>query len=125
MPGMILLTVVIVLLSYIPYMQYLVLIPLSIGCLVLSIENDQSFLLFFGIVAGVFILASIIEELVLNPWIMEKNIGMNPVIMILALSIWSYLLGLQGLLIGIPMTSILLIYLRRYFLTSYQEVFQD
>ena len=125
MPGMILLTVVIVLLSYIPYMQYLALIPLSIGCLVLSIENNQSFLLFFGIIAGVFILASIIEEVILNPWIMEKNIGMNPVIMILALSIWSYLLGLQGLLIGIPMTSILLIYLRRYFLTSYQEVFQD
>jgi predicted PurR-regulated permease PerM len=125
MPGLILLTIIIVLLSYIPYLQYIALIPLSIGCLVLSIENDQSFLLLFGIVAGVFILASIIEELVLNPWIMEKNIGMNPVIMVLGLSVWSYLLGLQGLLIGIPLTSLLIIYFKRYLLTSYQEVLQD
>jgi len=78
-----------------------------------------------GIVVGVFILASIIEEVILNPWIMEKNIGMNPVIVALSLSIWSYILGPQGLLIGIPITSILLIYLRRYFLTSYQVVLQD
>lgn len=125
MPGLIIITIVIVLLSYIPYLQYIALIPLSIGCLVLSVENNQSFLLFFGIIAGVFIVASIIEELILNPWIMEKNIGMNPVVMILALSVWSYLFGLQGLLIGIPLTSILFIYLKRYFLTSYQEVFQD
>jgi len=125
MPGLIIITIVIVLLSYIPYLQYIALIPISIGCLVLSVENNQSFLLFFGIIAGVFIVASIIEELILNPWIMEKNIGMNPVVMILALSVWSYLFGLQGLLIGIPMTSILFIYLKRYFLTSYQEVLQD
>lgn len=125
MPGMILITVLIILLSYIPYLQYLALIPLSIGCLVLSVENPQSFLLFFGIVAGVFILASIIEELILNPWIMEKNIGMNPVIMILALSVWSYLLGLPGLFIGIPMTSLFIIYFKRYFLQSYKEVLQD
>jgi len=125
MPGMILMTILIIILSYIPYIQYFALIPLSIGCLVLSTETNQSFLLFFGIVVGVFILASIIEELILNPWIMEKNIGMNPVIMALSLSIWSYILGPQGLLIGIPITSILLIYLRRYFLTSYQVVLQD
>ena len=125
MPGMILITILIILLSYIPYLQYLALIPLSISCLVLSVEKDQSFLLFFGIVAGVFILASIIEELILNPRIMEKNIGMNPVIMVLALSIWSYLLGLPGTLIGIPMTSLLIIYFKRFLLKSYQEVLQS
>jgi predicted PurR-regulated permease PerM len=125
MPGMILITVLIILLSYVPYLQYLALIPLAISCLVLSVENSQSFLLFFGIVAGVFVLASIIEELILNPGIMEKNIGMNPVIMILALSIWSYLMGLPGSLIGIPMTSLMIIMFKRYFLQSYQEVLQS
>ena len=56
---------------------------------------------------------------------MEKNIGMNPVIMILALSVWSYLLGIQGLLIGIPITSLIIIYIKRYFLTSYHEVLEN
>jgi predicted PurR-regulated permease PerM len=67
-------------------------------------------------------LASILEEAILTPWIMEKNIGMNPVIMILALSAWSYLFGLKGLLIGIPMTSLIIIYTKRYFLPAYQKV---
>lgn len=125
MPGVILFTALILLLSYIPYFQYFALIPLSLGCLVLSIENNQSFLLYFGIVASVFLVASLIEELVLNPWIMEKNIGMNPVIMILAISVWGYLLGMQGLLLGIPITSLMIIYFKRYFLNSFQNVFDD
>ena len=125
MPGMILITLLIVLLSYIPYLQYLALIPLAVGCLVLSVENEQSFLLLFGIVVGVFVSASLIEELVLTPWIMEKNIGMNPVIMLLALSVWGYLLGLPGTLIGIPMTSLLIIYIKRHIIPSYKEVLQD
>jgi predicted PurR-regulated permease PerM len=125
MPGMILITLLIVLLSYIPYLQYLALIPLAVGCLVLSVENEQSFLLLFGIVVGVFVSASLIEELVLTPWIMEKNIGMNTVIMVLALSVWGYLLGLPGTLIGIPMTSLLIIYIKRHIIPSYKEVLQD
>ncbi len=54
------------------YLQYATLIPISVGCLMLSIENNQSFLLIFGIVVGVFILDSIIEEAILNPWIIKK-----------------------------------------------------
>lgn len=120
-PGIILLTFVVFILSYIPYMQYFALLPLSVGCLVLSIEGNHSFLLFFGIIIGIFILASVLEELVLTPWIMEKNIGINPVIMVLALSIWSYLLGLPGLLIGIPLTSLTIIYFKRFILPSYNK----
>lgn len=116
MPGMILITILIVLLSYVPYLQYLALIPLALGCLVLSIEHPQSFLFYFGIVVGVFVLASIIEEVVLTPYIMESNIGMNPVIMVLAVSVWSYLLGTPGTLIGIPLTSLLIIYTKRMLL---------
>lgn len=125
MPGMILITVLIILLSYIPYLQYLALIPLSISCLVLSVENSQNFLLFYSIVVGVFVLASIAEELLLIPWIMEKNIGMNPVIMVLALSIWSYILGLPGTFLAIPMTSLMIIYFKRYIVPSYKKVLQD
>ncbi len=124
-PGMILITFFIIILSYIPYLQYLALIPLAIGCIVLSIENSQSFLLFFGIVSGVFVFVSVLEEIILNPQIMEKNIGMNPVIMVLSLSVWGHLLGLPGLLIGIPLTSLFIIYIKRYILPSYEKIIQD
>lgn len=125
MPGMILITILIIFLSYIPYLQYLALIPLAIGCLVLAIEHQQNFFLFFGIVVGVFILANIIEELLLVPRIMERNIGMNPVIMALSISVWSYLLGFSGLLIGIPLTGLLIIYIKRYFIPSYSHLLKD
>ena len=56
--------------------------------------------------------------------IMEKNIGMNPVVMILALSVWSFVLGLPGLLIGVPLTSLIIIYAKRFFLEPFTQLNQ-
>jgi predicted PurR-regulated permease PerM len=53
---------------------------------------------------------------------MEKNIGMNPVIMVLGLSIWGYLFGMAGVLFGIPLTSLLIIYTKRFFIPAFQRV---
>jgi predicted PurR-regulated permease PerM len=119
MPGISLLLIALFLLLYIPYFHYLLLIPIALGCVVLSVEQAQSFLFFFGISTGVFVLASIIEEALLIPRIMEKNIGMNPVIMVLGLSFWTFTLGNLGILIGIPITSLVLIYTKRYLLPLY------
>ena len=122
MPGTFLILALIIMLSYIPYLQYLALIPLALSTMVLSIENDQSYLLLMGIVVGVFILATLIEEIFLSPKIMEENIGMNSVVMILALAIWSYLFGLPGFLIGVPITSLMIIHVKRYFLPAIDHV---
>lgn len=124
MPGMILLTFLITILAYIPFLEYLALIPLSISCLVLSIENNQSFLFLFGIVLILFVVMSLIDQLILTPIIMEKRIGINPVILVLTISIWGYLFGFFGILVGIPLTSLLIIYLKRYVLESYRVVLQ-
>ena len=125
MPGTILISLLIILLSYISYLQYLALIPLSISCMVLSVENSQSFLFYFSIVIAVFIMASVIEEWLLKPRIMKDNTGINPVIIALALSIWTYLLGMPGGLIAIPMTGLMIIIFKQYFLKPYQEVIKD
>tara|TARA_R110000868_G_scaffold7161_1_gene39317 strand:- start:95 stop:1231 length:1137 start_codon:yes stop_codon:yes gene_type:complete len=119
MPGISLLLIALFLLLYIPYFHYLLLIPIALGCVVLSVEQAQSFLFFFSISTGVFVLASILEETLLIPRIMEKNIGMNPVIMVLGLSFWTFTLGNLGILIGIPITSLVLIYTKRYLLPLY------
>lgn len=118
-PGISLLLIALFLLLYIPYFHYFLLIPIALGCVVLSVENPQSFLFFFSISTGVFVLASILEEALLIPRIMEKNIGMNPVIMVLGLSFWTFTLGNLGILIGIPITSLVLIYTKRYLLPLY------
>ena len=125
MPGTIIISLLIIILSYISYLQYLALIPLSISCMVLSVENSQSFLFYFSIVIGVFIVASIIEEWLLKPRIMKDNTGINPVIITLALSIWTYLLGMPGGLIAIPMTGLMIILFKQYFLKPYDEVIKN
>jgi len=118
LPGVLLFTFLILLLSFIPYLQYLVLIPASVACLALSVEGNQSYLFYFGLVLGTFILASLVEEFILNPLIMEKNIGLNPVIMVLSISVWTYILGMSGFIIGIPLTSLSIIYVKRYVLVT-------
>lgn len=122
LPGTFLILILIFILSYIPFLQYLALIPLAISCLVLSIETPMSFMLIYGIVIGVFILATIIEEVWLTPRIMEKNIGLNPVIMVLAASIGGYLFGTPGVIIGIPLASLCIIYIKRFIVPSMQKV---
>lgn len=115
-PGAILFAVLAGLLCYIAYFQYIMLLPLAMGCVVLAIERDQSFFLFFGIILGVFILLSVLEELVLFPYVMKDVATMNPAIMMAALAVWTYLLGTLGLLIGLPLTSLCLIYLDKILL---------
>ena len=122
LPGFILITIFILILSYIPYIQYIMLVPVAIACLPLSIEGNHGYLFYYGIATGTFVIASLIEELVLIPLIMEKNMGMNPAIMVLALSVWGYALGIPGLLLAIPLTSLILIYVKRYFLESYMKL---
>ena len=50
---------------------------------------------------------------------MQEN---APVIMVLALSLWGYVMGLTGILIGIPLTSLLIIYFKRFVWPAVQEI---
>jgi len=113
-PGAIIFALLAGVLAYIPYLQYFTIIPLSLSCLVLTMETQNSFFIYFGIVVGIFVLMSIVEEMWLTPNIMESNIGMNPVVMILAVSVWTYVFGLFGVLIAIPLTSLIITYIKRF-----------
>ena len=121
-PGALILGIIAGLLCFIPYLQYLVLIPISLGCLFLSIEQSNSFFIYFGIVLAVFIISSVFEELVLFPKIMKDVSAMNPAVMMVSISIWGYLLGLFGVLIALPLTSIILSYIKQVLLYGKKEI---
>ncbi len=122
LPGISIFLILILVLSFIPYLQYLVLLPIALSCFILSIETDQSFLFYMLINIGAFVLASLIEEIILIPKIMEAKMGMNPAIMVLSVSIGSYLFGVPGLFLGVPLASLLIIYVKRYFVESWLQV---
>ena len=63
---------------------------------------------------AVYAIVQIIQDLILTPRIMGKAMGLNPAIILLSLSVWGSLLGLIGLIIALPLTTLLLSYYDRY-----------
>ena len=85
LPGAIMIAVIAAALTYIAHFHYLALIPLSLSCWIVAMETGNSFFLFFGIVAGAFVLVSILEELLMYPRFMKKYDTLNPAIMLVSL----------------------------------------
>ena len=116
-PGAIVLGMISGLLCYLAHFHYLTLLPLSLSCWVLSIEQGYSFFIPFGVIVGVMVLVSVLEELVLYPQIMEENSGINTAILVLFISIWTYLFGsVIGTFLALPLTTVVLIYADRLLL---------
>ncbi len=63
---------------------------------------------------AIYIIVQAIQDLILTPRIIGKAMSMNPAIIFLSLSIWGTLLGLIGLIIAIPLTTLLLAYYDEY-----------
>ncbi len=102
------------LLNMVPYLQVVGLIPMAMVSLLKSSGGDDSFLLVFGMALGVLIVVQIIQDMFLVPKIMGKITGLNPAIILLSLSIWGMLLGIIGMIIALPLTTILLSYYKRF-----------
>ena len=62
----------------------------------------------------VYVVSQCICDYVLTPKIMGKAMGLNPAIILLSLSVWGSLLGFLGLIIALPLTTLLLAYYDEY-----------
>ena len=62
----------------------------------------------------VFCIVQSIQDFILTPKIIGKASGLNPAIMLLSLSIWGYLLGIIGMIIAIPLTTLIKSYYKQY-----------
>lgn len=68
----------------------------------------------FYLVAGLFALIQVLEGAVLQPLIMGRETGLHPIQIILSLLICGELFGFFGLLIGVPLASIVKILIEDY-----------
>ena len=105
-------------LSFIPYLHALGLIPALLLCILKSAETGQNFWLVAAGCAAVFIIVQIIQDAVLTPKIMGKAIGLPPYLILLSLSVWGYLLGIIGMIIALPLTTLIVSYYKRYIVKS-------
>lgn len=109
-------------LNLIPYMQTIGIIPMLILALLRSAETGENFWIIFGLALLVLGIVQMIQDLFLTPRIMGKAMGLNPAIILLALSIWGTLLGFIGLIIALPLTTLCLSYYKRFILQDGKEM---
>ena len=102
------------LLNMVPYLQLVGFIPTIALAAVKAANTGESFWLIMLSALAVFAVVQIIQDVVLTPKIMGKVSGLNSAIILLSLSIWGSLLGIMGMIIAIPMTTLLITYYQRY-----------
>lgn len=98
----------------VPYLHTFALIPTAFLAMLKAADTGQSFWLVFGLAFGLFCLVQLITETIVIPKIMGKAMGLNPAILLLSLSVWGALLGFIGLIIALPLTTLLIAYWQRY-----------
>lgn len=98
----------------VPYLHTFALIPTAFLALLKAADTGQDFWMIFLPAVALFVIIQLITEMVLNPRILGKAMRMNPAILLLSLSVWGALLGFVGLIIALPMTTILIAYYQRY-----------
>jgi predicted PurR-regulated permease PerM len=103
-------------LNMVPYFGLISVLPVSLCAGVLAMDTGRHFGGIMLAVAVVYALAQALEGLVLTPRIQGKSTGLRPEVILLALSVWGSLLGLVGMILALPLTTLAIGYYRRFVL---------
>ncbi len=98
----------------IPYFQYITLIPVAIISFIYSLGGSVSFLPLLGKCGLVYLVSQCICDYIITPHVMGREMGLNAAVILLALSVWGSLLGIIGMIIALPVTSMIMTYYARY-----------
>ena len=98
----------------VPYLHTFALIPTVLLALLKSADTGQNFWAILAMALAVFIIVQLICDMVVTPKVMGKAMGLNPAILLLSLSVWGALLGFIGLIIALPLTTLLIAYYQQY-----------
>ena len=121
LPLAILMGLLLGVLNLVPYMQVLGIPPTIILMLLRVAEDGGSPWWALISLALVYIIVQIIQDGFLVPKIMGKAMGLNPAVILLSLSIWGVLLGILGLIIALPATTLLIAYYKKFILSETDE----
>ncbi len=92
------------LVTFIPYLGALIGGTLAIGLALFQFWGDWAHI---GLVAGIFALGQVTEGNFLTPKLVGSSVGLHPVWLLLALSVFGALFGFVGMLIAVPVAAAL------------------
>ncbi len=90
------------LVTFIPYLGALIGGALAIGLGLFQFWGDWVSL---GLVAGIFALGQVVEGNILTPKLVGSSVGLHPVWLLLALSVFGALFGFIGMLVAVPVAA--------------------
>lgn len=102
------------LLNMVPYLQLIAFIPTILLALLKAADTGENFWWILFCAFLVFCIVQVIQDAVIVPKVMGKITGLNPAIILLSLSVWGALMGIVGMIIALPCTSLMLSYYQRY-----------
>ena len=108
----------------VPYLHTFALIPTVLLALLKSADTGQNFWVILLMALAVFLVVQLICDMIVTPKVMGKAMGLNPAILLLSLSVWGALLGFIGLIIALPLTTLLIAYYQRY-VTKESEITEE
>ncbi len=90
------------LITFIPYVGALVGGALAVGLALFQFWGDW---IWIGAVAGIFALGQFMEGNILTPKLVGQSVGLHPVWLIAALSVFGALFGFVGMLVAVPLAA--------------------
>lgn len=112
-------------LNMVPYLQLIGFVPTVLLALLKAVDTGESFWLIMIAAIAVFCIVQIIQDTFIVPKVMGKITGLNPAIILLSLSIWGSLMGILGMIIALPLTTLMLSYYQRYIVRNEKIISQQ
>jgi predicted PurR-regulated permease PerM len=109
------------LLNMVPYLQLLGFIPTTLLAVVKAADTGESFWIIMLGALIVFAVVQTLQDTIITPKIMGKVMGLNSAIILLSLSVWGALLGIMGMIIALPMTTLMITYYQRYIVKNKEK----
>ena len=113
------------LLNMVPYLQLIAFIPTILLALLKAADTGENFWWILFCAFLVFCIVQVIQDGLIVPKVMGKITGLNPAIILLSLSVWGALMGIVGMIIALPCTSLMLSYYQRYIHIKEKEFSSD
>jgi predicted PurR-regulated permease PerM len=104
------------LVTFIPYLGALIGGALAIGLALFQFWGDW---MSVGIIAGIFALGQVLEGNIITPKLVGNSVGLHPVWLLLALSVFGALFGFVGMLVAVPVAAALGV-IARFAVQQYQ-----
>lgn len=101
-------------LNMVPYLQIIGFLPTILLAILKAADTGQNFWIIIASATAVFAVVQIIQDTLIVPKIMGKITGLNPAIILLSLSVWGSLMGVLGMIIALPLTTLMLSYYQRF-----------